>query len=121
MLVVSQIAVSLVLLVGALLFVHSFRNFMTVDPGFREKDILIAFVNFEKLKLPSDRYEPFRQDLLEQIRFIPQVESAATSTHVPFNGSWTSGIEYRPIRACFIPGVSFATRNLSLDHATKSW
>src|SRR6266481_2383053 len=92
MLVVSQIAVSLVLLVGALLFVRSFRNIMTVDPGFREKDILITFVSFEKLKLPPDRYEPFRQGLLEQIRSIPQVESAATSTHVPFNGSWTSGI-----------------------------
>ena len=47
MLVVSQIAVSLVLLVGALLFVRSFRNLMTVDPGFREKDILITFINFE--------------------------------------------------------------------------
>ena len=92
MLVVSQIAVSLVLVVGALLFVCSFRNLMSVDPGFRERDILITFINFEKLKLPPDRYEPFRRDLLEQIRSIPQVESAATSTHLPFNGSWTSGI-----------------------------
>ena len=91
-LVVSQIAVSLVLLVGAFLFVRSFRNLVAVDPGFREKGILISFVSFEKLKLPPDRYEPFRRELLEQIRSIPQVESAATSTHVPFNGSWTSGV-----------------------------
>src|SRR5256885_14999850 len=59
MLVVSQIAVSLVLVVGALLFVRSFRNLMSVDPGFRERDILITFINFEKLKLHPERYEPF--------------------------------------------------------------
>src|SRR5260370_14736555 len=40
LLVVVQISVSLVLVVGALLFVRSFRNLMTVDRGFREKGVL---------------------------------------------------------------------------------
>ncbi len=91
-LVVSQIAVSLVLLVGALLFVRSFRNLMSVDPGFRQKDIVITFVNWARLNLPADRYVPFARDLLEQVRTIPQVESAATATHAPFNGSWKSEV-----------------------------
>jgi putative ABC transport system permease protein len=89
-LVVSQIAVSLVLLVGALLFVRSFWNLMTLDPGFREKGILVAFIELERLNLSHERYEPFARDLLEHIRSIPQVESAATSTHFPLSGeSWT--------------------------------
>ena len=91
-LVVSQIAVSLVLLVGALLFVRSFRNLMAVDPGFRPKDIVITFVSWAKLNLPADRNMPFARDLLEQVRAIPQVEFATTATRTPFYGSWTSGV-----------------------------
>ncbi len=92
-LVVSQIAVSLVLLVGALLFVRSFRNLMTLDPGFREKDIVFTFLNFARLHLPPERDAPFVRDLLEQVRSIPQVEAAATATHVPLSGStWSLGV-----------------------------
>jgi predicted permease len=93
-LVVSQIAVSLVLLVGALLFVRSFRNLMTLDPGFREKDIVFTFLNLSKLHLPPERNEPFIRNLLEQIRSVPQVESAVTSTQVPLNGTnWSLGVD----------------------------
>jgi predicted permease len=91
-LVVSQIAVSLVLLVGALLFVRSFWNLLAVDPGFREKGIVVTFVSWSRLNLVSDRFLPFARDLLEQVRTIPQVESAATATHAPFNGSWKSEV-----------------------------
>jgi predicted permease len=92
LLVVAQISVSLVLLVGALLFVHSFWNLMAVDPGFRQQGVLMASLNMEKLQLPPERYEPTERELLAQIRSVPLVESAASSTHLPFNGSWTSGV-----------------------------
>ena len=94
-LVVSQIAVSLVLLVGALLFVRSFRNLSTFDPGFREKDILMAFINLEPMHLAdAEQYPAVIRDLLTQVRSFPQVESAATSTHVPLDGSsWTLGLQ----------------------------
>jgi len=93
-LVVSQIAVSLVLLVGALLFVRSFRNLMTLDPGFRERDIVFTFLDLSRLHLPPERTEPFVREVLQQVRSIPQVESAATSTHVPLSGaSWSLGVE----------------------------
>ena len=91
-LVISQIAVSLVLLVGALLFVRSFRNLMTTDPGFRTRNIIEADLNFEKANVPAARLDDYSRDLVAQIRLIPQVESAASVTHLPFAGSWTSGI-----------------------------
>ncbi len=92
-LVVSQIAFSLVLLVGAMLFVRSFWNLMTLNPGFRESGILRLYLNFRRLDLPPERYELFKHDLLEQIRNIPVVQSAATSTHVPLDGStWSLGV-----------------------------
>ncbi len=91
-LVISQISVSLVLLVGALLFVHSFWNLMSTDPGFQENGVLLVYLDLNKLHLPQENLEPAARDLLSQIRSIPFVESAATSTHTPFNGSWTSGV-----------------------------
>ena len=128
-LVVSQIAFSLVLLVGALLFVRSFWNLQTLDPGFRQSGVLRVYANFRRLDLPPDRYEIFKRDLLDQIRSIPIVESAATSTHVPLDGSsWSLGIRigstegnskfawvspgyFRTMQIPFVAGRDFTVRD----------
>ncbi len=99
MLVVSQIAVSLVLLIGALLFVRSFWNLTTLNPGFREKGILLAELNWDSINLHGDRRRAFIRELLEQIQSIPHVDSAATSTHVPLQGNgWTSGVRVEGVK-----------------------
>jgi predicted permease len=93
LLVVSQLAVSVVLLVGALLFVRSFWNLVTLDPGFRERGILIAVLDFRRLTFSPERNTEFIRELLAETRTLPQVESAATSTHIPLNGgSWNLGV-----------------------------
>src|SRR6202040_261176 len=94
LLVVSEIAVSVVLLVGALLFVRSFWNLATLDPGFREKGILVTYVDLKRLALPPERSVPFIRELLAAVKTVPQVESSATSTHIPLNGSstWNLGV-----------------------------
>jgi putative ABC transport system permease protein len=86
-LVASQVALSLVLLAGALLFVRSLRNLMTRDPGFQQNGILIANVDFTRLKVPDAQQEPFTRNLLDRIRAIPGVAAAATSNRSPVNGS----------------------------------
>src|SRR6267378_1423125 len=93
LLVVSQLAVSVVLLVGALLFVRSFWNLVKLDPGFRERGILIAVLDFRRLTFSPERNTEFIRGLLNETRTVPQVESAATSTHIPLNGgSWNLGV-----------------------------
>jgi predicted permease len=93
LLVVSQIAVSLVLLVGALLFVRSFRNLAMLNPGFQQHGILVTFLDLSRLHVPSDRMYSFQRDLLDRIRATPQVEAAAITTNVPLSGtSWTMGV-----------------------------
>jgi predicted permease len=93
LLVVSQIAVSVVLLVGAGLFVRSFWNLVKLDPGFRQRGILIATMDFRRLELSPDRTKDFIRELVAQVRTLPQVESAASSTHIPLNGSfWNLGV-----------------------------
>jgi len=91
--VVTQIAVSLVLLVGALLFVRSFRNLMTFDPGMRERGITVAFLGFSQSPVAPDHYEQFKRTLLDEVRSVPGVLDAATTTNVPLLGtSWTHDI-----------------------------
>jgi predicted permease len=91
--VISQIAISLVLLVGALLFVRSFHRLMTVDTGMREHGITLAFLGFSELKLPPDRYLEFKRELLNEVRSVPGVLDAATTTNVPLlGGSWTHNV-----------------------------
>jgi putative ABC transport system permease protein len=91
--VVAQISVSLVLLTGALLFVRSFHNLMTFDPGMRESGITVAFIGFDKSNIPPDRIEGFKRQLVEEVRSIPGVLNAAATTHVPLiGGAWNHQI-----------------------------
>jgi putative ABC transport system permease protein len=86
-LVASQVALSLVLLAGALLFAESLRNLMTRNPGFQQNGVLVANLDFTRLKLPTQRQQPFTSDLLDRIRAIPEVAAAATSNRSPVSGS----------------------------------
>jgi putative ABC transport system permease protein len=93
LLVVTQVSVSLVLLVGALLFVRSFRNLMTFDPGMRESGITDAFLGFWQSNLPKERWADFQRELLEEVRSVPGVLNAATTTNTPLlGGSWQHGV-----------------------------
>ncbi len=98
LIVVAQIAVSLVLLVGAFLFVRSFRNLMTFDPGMREGGITTAFIEFERSPVAPDHHEEFRQQLLDDVRSMPGVLSAATTTFVPLvGGNWSHFVRVGPV------------------------
>jgi putative ABC transport system permease protein len=85
-LVSGQIAFSLALLVGALLFVRSFRNLASLDAGFRQKGILFVTPDFHNLNLQTDQFIVYEKNLLEQIKTIPGLESAAFSNHIPLRG-----------------------------------
>lgn len=92
-LVVSQVALSLVLLVGSLFFVRSLQFLMNLDAGFRQDGIVQTAIDGEKLKLVEARRAPFRADLLARIRAVPGVESAAIAAIVPVSGSgWNQGV-----------------------------
>jgi len=98
--VVTQIAVSLVLLVGALLFVRSFRNLVTFNPGMRESGITTAFLGFWQSDMPKALWPRFQQQLLEEVQAIPGVQSAAMTTNVPLSGqSWTHEVQVGRERA----------------------
>ncbi|HYL74093.1 MAG TPA: ABC transporter permease [Bryobacteraceae bacterium] len=92
LLVVSQVALSLVLLVGALLFVRSLRNLVTLNPGFRQSGVLVASMDLTRLGLPKERRLPFKRDLLDRIRTIPGVDAAADTVLITWGDFSNSGV-----------------------------
>jgi putative ABC transport system permease protein len=93
-LVVSQIALSLVLLTGAFLFVRTFRNLITEDAGFVQDHLLVVDFDFSPLKLPPASQMAYKQALLARMQSIPGVSSAAETLVVPLNHSgWDDNID----------------------------
>jgi putative ABC transport system permease protein len=86
-LVVSQVALSLVLVVGALLFSRSLQKLLRVDTGFQQNGLLVMYVNPADMKIPQDRRLAFKSDLLDRVRGVPGVEAAAETNVVPLDGS----------------------------------
>jgi len=85
MLVVSQIALSLALLVGALLFARSLGKLASVDAGFLRDGILVSDIDFTSLNLPPEQRISFAKELLEGVQAIPGVKSAATANILPLS------------------------------------
>src|SRR6202451_4705162 len=91
--VVSQVALSLVLLTAAFLFVRSFRNIVNLNAGFQQDHILIADFEFAPLKLPAEGQMTFKRELLSHIQAIPGVNSALEVQMVPMTGNgWDSNV-----------------------------
>src|SRR5208282_2543432 len=89
-LVVSQVAFSVVLLMGALLFVRSLRNLTTLNVGFLQTGILVTTVDFERLYIPDERFTEYKRDIVKRVQAIPGVEFAADAQMVPFGGSMSN-------------------------------
>ena len=99
---VLQVALSLVLLTGALLFGRSLRNLMTLDTGLKEDGLLIAQVDASNLKYTPERRAIYYNNLLERLRAIPGVERAANANIVQLSGSsWNPPIQVigQPIKS----------------------
>jgi predicted permease len=86
-LVVAQVAMSMVLLVGAFLFVRSFQNLVTLNAGFRQSGILTAELDFTQLQIPVAERNQFKQQMVERLQALPGVESAAAASIVPISGN----------------------------------
>jgi putative ABC transport system permease protein len=93
-LIVAQIALSLLLVATALLFVRSFQNLVNVNVGFQTKQILVADFDLSQLKIPLPGLLAAKRTLLNQIRALPGVRGAAEAAIVPVSGNgWNDFID----------------------------
>ena len=117
LLVVVQVALSLVLLIGAGLFVHSLWNLRNMDAGFRVEGVLTMRVKPDQSAYTEARRLPLWNEILDRTGRIPGVRSASLSVLSPL-----SGIH----RGVLIDVPGFASRSvrdtaISLNHVTAGY
>jgi predicted permease len=84
-LVTAQVAISLVLLAGAALFVRTLQNLQNLDPGFSAEGVLLAEMDGRRPALP--------QELVDDLRHLSGVMAVALTTHTPLSGSsWSEPV-----------------------------
>jgi predicted permease len=92
-LVVVQVALSLVLVVGAVLFGRSLRNLTTTDPGFRPENLLVVNMDLRRAGVPPEQRVLYYQRLTERLSTLPGVSSASEVAILPVGGSsWNNRI-----------------------------
>jgi putative ABC transport system permease protein len=110
-LVVAQVSLSLVLLVGALLFVRSLQKLLAVDAGFRPQGITAVNLDLRPAHYAKDRLPVAYRELLERLRATPGVISAAQVLLMPIGGggwdnnTWADGSTGKH-KDCFFNRVS---------------
>jgi predicted permease len=94
LLVIAEVALAMMLLVGAGLLVRSFMNLMQEAPGFRPEGVVVAGVS-----LPAEKYaageprEQFAATFLARVGAIPGIASAALAMPMPMITDYNSGYE----------------------------
>ena len=92
-LVVVQVALSTVLIVGALLFARSLQNLVTLDPGFRHDGIIAINVDVRRSNVTAEAGRTTFAQIMDRVRAVPGVTGAAEALIVPLSGSgWNNRI-----------------------------
>jgi putative ABC transport system permease protein len=88
LLVASEVALSLVLLLGAGLMVRSFERLLKVDPGFDPKNVLTSRLALPASKYPDSKQQSaFFQETLQRLEALPGVQSVGAVSALPLSGA----------------------------------
>lgn len=96
-LVVAQAALTVVLLVGAGLFVRSLRNVQAVPRGFDPEHVVVVDLGLDRVGFPPAEVQRLTEVARERLRHAPGVREAALATSVPFHTSYGAPVH--------VPGV----------------
>ena len=115
-LVTSQVAFALMLLIGAGVLLASFDRVLNINPGFRATNVLTGTISMPASRYPDEAALRATTDrLLERIRAVPGVESAGVTTTLPFSGSYSDsvilaeGYQMQPGESLISPGQVVAS------------
>jgi predicted permease len=85
-LVAGQVALSLILLVAAGLFLGTLRNLLTVDTGFNRQNVLVVQCTVPQGTVPKEARPELTARMVERVRHVPGVDHAASTLVVPLSG-----------------------------------
>jgi len=91
-LTIAEVALSMLLLVGAGLLIRSFTRLLDVNPGFNPRNVLAVQLSLPVARYNENALRSFYSRILERLGRLPGVESAGLVYSLPVLGSrWTSG------------------------------
>jgi putative ABC transport system permease protein len=111
LLVVGQVALSIVLLIGAALLIESLARVYRIDPGFQTSHLLTM-----KIALPPARYDTdekktaFYEELVEHAESLPGVHSAAITLNLPMTDAWVG----QPVQLAATPPLRLNERPIGV-------
>ena len=97
-LVIGEVAMALVLLVGAGLMTRSFREQLAVDPGMRVDDVYVARVALPAQRYPAAERVAFADRIVSGVQAIPGVEAVAVGSEAPLRNSYSASMLALPSR-----------------------
>ncbi|HLW80234.1 MAG TPA: ABC transporter permease, partial [Terriglobia bacterium] len=110
-LVVTEVAVALVLLVGAGLLIQSFWRLQRVDPGFNPHGVLTFKLSLPDAQYSTERQLEFFRQLIDRLDRLPGVRSASAALPLPLGGDEADtlfGIDGRPMAEADRPRTSYS-------------
>ena len=119
-LVVTELAIAVVLLVGAGLLIQSLWRLQQVSPGFKSQNVLTFSVALPEIKYPTEKQSHFYHDLVAHIESLPGVQSASAVLPLPLSGdrfSLSFETEGRPVAKGDQPSADFFSIGLGYFRA----
>jgi putative ABC transport system permease protein len=111
MLVVGQVALSIVLLIGATLLIESLARVYRVDPGFQPARLLTAKISLSPTQYDTDEKKAeFYQQLIERTKSLPGVRGAAVAITLPMTETWMGS----PVQPAKAPPAPLNQRPISI-------
>jgi predicted permease len=90
-LVVTQVAVSLVLLIGAGLFLRSLHNLRLIDPGFNPEHLIVLTIDAQRSGYPPAKRQRLFDEIVERARALPGMVSISPGVISPLSGDFMMG------------------------------
>jgi putative ABC transport system permease protein len=91
-LVISETALALILLVGSGLMIQSLRQMQQIPIGFKKDHLLTMLLSLQEQKYSEGRSTGAIRQIIEQIEALPSIRSAAVASIIPFGGSYSAAI-----------------------------
>jgi len=110
-LVVGQVALSIILLIGATLLIESLARVYRVDPGFQTGHLLTAKISLSPSRYGTDEKKAaFYRELIDRIQSLPGVRGAAVTLTLPMTDMWIGA----PVQLAGTPPLELNERPISI-------
>jgi putative ABC transport system permease protein len=112
LLVIGQVAMTVVLLCGAALLVRTVTALTSVNHGFEQQGLLTMQVSLPGTRYPIERQVAFQRELLTAIRELPGVDSAGAASGLPVIGAPRAGTRFHRLSTPIVPSTQMSSATI---------